>query len=41
MKRILPAALLLPLSPLLGVPATNGRPASAPGGAPLLIAGGR
>ncbi|WP_043268066.1 LLM class flavin-dependent oxidoreductase [Streptomyces sp. CT34] len=28
-------------SPLAGVPAANGRPASAPGGAPLLIAGGR
>ncbi|MGW9431484.1 alkanesulfonate monooxygenase, partial [Streptomyces decoyicus] len=28
-------------SPLDGVPAANGRPASAPGGAPLLIAGGR
>ncbi|MYZ38903.1 alkanesulfonate monooxygenase, partial [Streptomyces sp. SID4917] len=26
---------------LLGVPAANGRPASAPGGAPLLLAGGR
>ncbi|MFF4870874.1 LLM class flavin-dependent oxidoreductase [Streptomyces sp. NPDC003444] len=30
-----------PASPLLGVPATNGRPASAPGGAPLLVPGGR
>ncbi|MGW7311286.1 LLM class flavin-dependent oxidoreductase, partial [Streptomyces sp. NPDC054835] len=27
-------------SPLLGVPAANGRPASAPGGAPLLVSGG-
>lgn len=31
----------VPASPLLGVPAANGRPASAPGGAPLLVAGGR
>ncbi|MCM2418131.1 LLM class flavin-dependent oxidoreductase [Streptomyces sp. RKAG293] len=31
----------VPGSPLAGVPATNGRPASAPGGAPLLLAGGR
>ncbi|MFG2644755.1 LLM class flavin-dependent oxidoreductase [Streptomyces sp. NPDC048370] len=30
----------IPASPLLGVPAANGRPASAPGGAPLLLAGG-
>ncbi|MBM9507518.1 LLM class flavin-dependent oxidoreductase [Actinacidiphila acididurans] len=30
-----------PASPLDGVPAANGRPASAPGGAPLLISGGR
>ncbi|MER5886488.1 LLM class flavin-dependent oxidoreductase [Streptomyces sp. NPDC001941] len=28
-------------SPLTGVPAANGRPASAPGGAPLLVGGGR
>lgn len=28
-------------APLDGVPAANGRPASAAGGAPLLIAGGR
>ncbi|MEV0919731.1 LLM class flavin-dependent oxidoreductase [Streptomyces sp. NPDC049967] len=31
----------VPSSPLSAVPAANGRPASAPGGAPLLIAGGR
>ncbi|NGN69453.1 alkanesulfonate monooxygenase [Streptomyces sp. A7024] len=31
----------IPASPLAGVPAANGRPASAPGGAPLLLAGGR
>ncbi|MCX4510533.1 LLM class flavin-dependent oxidoreductase [Streptomyces sp. NBC_01619] len=31
----------IPPSLLLGVPAANGRPASAPGGAPLLVAGGR
>ncbi|MGW4236188.1 LLM class flavin-dependent oxidoreductase [Streptomyces sp. NPDC004749] len=31
----------VPASPLLGVQARNGRPASAPGGAPLLVAGGR
>lgn len=31
----------VPASPLSAVPAANGRPASAPGGAPLLIAGGR
>ncbi len=31
----------VPASPLLGVPAVNGRPASAPGGAPLLVTGGR
>ncbi|GGU49811.1 hypothetical protein GCM10010211_12550 [Streptomyces albospinus] len=29
-----------PSSPA-GVPSANGRPASAPGGAPLLVAGGR
>ncbi|MEU6853996.1 LLM class flavin-dependent oxidoreductase [Actinacidiphila alni] len=28
-------------SPLAGVPAANGRPPSAPGGAPLLLSGGR
>ncbi|MGW1427415.1 LLM class flavin-dependent oxidoreductase [Streptomyces sp. NPDC002431] len=31
----------VPASPLLGAPAVNGGPASAPGGAPLLVAGGR
>lgn len=31
----------IPASPLLGVPAANGCPASAPGGAPLLVGGGR
>lgn len=31
----------VPASPLLGVPAANGRPASAPGGTPLLVTGGR
>ena len=31
----------VPVSPLAGVPAVNGRPASAPGGAPLLLSGGR
>lgn len=37
-RGLLPTA---PASPLLGVPAANGRPASAPGGAPLLVGGGR
>ncbi|MEU3373380.1 LLM class flavin-dependent oxidoreductase [Streptomyces sp. NPDC006660] len=31
----------IPASPLLGVPDASGRPASAPGGAPLLVGGGR
>lgn len=31
----------VPASPRLGVAAATGRPASAPGGAPLLVAGGR
>ncbi|KOG90294.1 LLM class flavin-dependent oxidoreductase [Streptomyces varsoviensis] len=31
----------LPAPPLTSIPATNGRPASAPGGAPLLLGGGR
>lgn len=31
----------VPTAPLAGVSAANGRPASAPGGAPLLLSGGR